>query len=206
MKPNETAVIFIEFQNEFCHPDGGAHVLVSREMARIGTIKNARRLLDGARLAGCKIIHSPFTLDREWVEATGVEGLLSGLAREDNFVPGTWGQEIIDEMKPLAGEFVLTGKRALSAFSHTNLDETLRAAGIKNVVVCGFLSNACVQATAWGAYDRGYRTRIITDACASPAEPIQDYVVTKIVPMLVGVLSDPTVDGFFAELNEENEA
>lgn len=201
MNANETAVIFIEFQNDFCAQGGKLHEGVKKELARVGTIDHARKLLDGARQKGCKIIHSPFTLDKKWIAERGATGLLSQLAEGEIFMPGSWGQEIISELAPREGEIVLEGKRALSAFSHTNLADILRFAGIKNVIICGFLTNLCVQATAWSAYDLGFRTRIVAEACAATDAPIQNYVESQIVPIFAGPEGAITVDEFLASLN-----
>ena len=201
MKANETAVIFIEFQNDFCSPGGKLYEVVKRELARVGTIANAKKLLDGARQAGCKVIHCPFSLDKKWIAEQNLSGLLADLAADEIFVPGTWGHQIIDELAPVEGEIVLEGKRTLSAFSHTNLADILRFAGVKNLIVCGFLTNLCAQATAWNAYDLGFHTRLITEACAAAAEPLHDYVETQIVPMFVRREGKLSVDEFLAELN-----
>lgn len=199
MNANETALIFIEFQNDFCSEGGKLHDAVKGEMTRLGTLANAKKLLAGARHAGCKIIHSPFTLDKKWVAERGIGGLLAGIAENEIFMPGTWGHALVDEMAPIDGEIVLEGKRSLSAFSHTNLADILHFAGIKNVIICGFLTNVCAQATAWSAYDLGYETRLIAEACASTAEPIQEYVETQICPMF-SAEKRMTTDEFLAAL------
>ena len=64
MKANETAIIFIEFQNDFCKEGGKLNGLVRDEIARNQTLENAVRLLNGAREKGVNIIHCPFVLDR----------------------------------------------------------------------------------------------------------------------------------------------
>ncbi|MBR2692819.1 MAG: cysteine hydrolase [Thermoguttaceae bacterium] len=197
MNANETAVIFIEFQNDFCHPNGLLYDTVKSELSRLGTVANAQRLLNGVRRAGCKVIHSPFTLDRAWSENCQVEGLLKGIYDGGFFAPGGWGHEIIDELRPIEGEVVIEGKRSLSAFSHTNLAEILRFAGIKNLIVTGQLTNVCAQATAWSAYDLGFRVRMITEACASASREIHEYVTSQIAPIFGEV---PTVDSFLASL------
>ena len=189
MKPNETALIFIEFQNDFCKEGGKLYSLVEPELKRNQTIANAVRLLEKGHAGGYKIIHCPFTLDKEWIREHDCDGLLPGLYDGDVFQPGTWGHEIIEELKPRDGEIVLEGKRTLSGFSHTNLGHLLQFASIKNVVICGFLTNICVQATAWSAYDAGYRVRLVPCACAAANEELQRYVEDQVVPMLGGAIT-----------------
>ena len=197
MKANETALILIEFQNDFCKENGKLYALVADEIARNNTIANAARLLDGARKKGVNIVHCPFVLDREWTLDKRFEGILKGVVDGDVFAPGSWGGAIIDELAPKEGEIVLSGKRALNGFVHTNLAAILAERGIKNVGVAGFLTNVCAQATAWGAYDLGYRTRLIPSACGAASREIQEFVEKEVCPLFGGA---PSVDEFLDEI------
>lgn len=197
MKADKTALILIEFQNDFCKEGGKLNSLVHDEIARNNTIANAVKLLNGAREKKIHILHCPFVLDRDWAVEHKIEGLVSGLVDGNVFAPGTWGVEIIDELKPIEGETILEGKRSINGFEHTNLAEILERWGVENVGVCGFLTNVCAQATAWGVYDRGYRTRLIPEACGAATQEIQVFVEKQICPIFGGV---PTVDDFLAEV------
>ena len=79
MKAEETVVMFIEFQNDFCKEGGKLHDLVREEMARNHTIENALRLLKGARDKGAYILHVPFELDTGRFEENPQDGLLAKL-------------------------------------------------------------------------------------------------------------------------------
>lgn len=197
MKSDKTALILIEFQNDFCKEGGKLNALVRDEIARNNTIANAVNLLDGAREKNIHIVHCPFVLDRAWSKERRFEGLVKGLTDGDVFAPGTWGVEIIDELKPREDEIVLKGKRGINGFVHTNLGEILAEWKVENVAVAGFLTNVCAQATAWGAYDLGYRTRLIPSACGAASREIQEYVEKEICPIFGGA---PSVDGFLAEI------
>ena len=189
MKSSETAVIFIEFQNEFCKEGGKLYDIVKESLATTPALKNAERLLAGAREKGCLVIHCPFVLDADWVDEHTVCGLLGNLGQGSVFAPGTWGVEIIDELSPVSGEPMVAGKRSISGFTGTNLEAILHEHGVKNVAICGFLTNICVQATAWGAYDLGFKTRIITEASVATTAANQSYVEAEICPMLGGTLT-----------------
>ncbi|MGI6401433.1 MAG: cysteine hydrolase family protein [Thermoguttaceae bacterium] len=197
MKADKTALILIEFQNDFCKDGGKLYDLVKDEIARNQTIENAVKLLKGAREKNLRVLHCPFVLDRAWADNHNCEGLLHGLVEDNVFAPETWGVEIIDELKPIEGETILKGKRAINGFEHTNLSEILTGWGVENVGVCGFLTNVCAQATAWGAYDRGYRTRLIPSACGAASRSIQEFVEKEVCPIFGGA---PTVDEFLAEI------
>ncbi|MDO4571209.1 MAG: cysteine hydrolase [Planctomycetia bacterium] len=198
MDPKETAVIFIEFQNDFCSEGGKLFGLVREEIERNRTIANARRLLEGVREKGCLIIHCPFVLNSQWARAIRADGILASILENDIFARDSWGHEIIDALRPLEGEIVLGDKRALSAFSWTGLDEILQSKNVRNVVVCGFLTNICAQATALSAYDRGYRVRMAFDACGAASEEIQSFCVTNVAPILGG---PTTTDAILASIS-----
>ena len=198
MKASETAIVLIEFQNEFCQEGGSLFAEVKSEIARQDTLGNAARLLQKAREKGCLIIHCPFVFDEPWFKKHAVCGIIAEAAKQGAFVAGTWGAQIIDEMTPLDREDVLSGKHALSGFANTQLEKLLKQSGIRNVAVAGFLSNVCVEATARSAYDRGYQVRVIRDATAGTSQAIQQYVEREIYPLLGGSL---TVDQFIETLS-----
>ncbi len=64
---------------------------------------------------------------------------------------------------PLAGEAV-TVKRRSSGFYQTDLDATLKTAGIDALVICGLQTEYCVDATVRSAFERGYRVSVAADA------------------------------------------
>lgn len=195
MKASETAVVFIEFQNDFCSEGGKLHDLVKDEIARVKTNDNAKRLLDAARAKGCTIVHCPFSLDANWVGRCNVCGLIAGVCQGGVFQPGTWGHEIIEALAPVEGETVLANKRALSGFTNTNLEEILQNKGVKNVIIAGYLTNVCAQATAWSAYDLGYNVRMAIDACGATSQSNHEYVADEVCPILGG---KTTVDELIA--------
>lgn len=197
MKASQTAIVFIEFQNDFCKPNGKLFDLVKEELARQGTIDNATRLAAKAREKGCLVIHCPFVYDRPWVEQHHVCGIIANAGANGAFQPGQWGSEIIDELLPRRGEPILSGKHALSGFTDTPLQALLQQHGIKQIAVAGFLTNVCVEATARAAYDLGYQVRVIRDATAATSQTNQEYAEREIFPLLGGALA---VDEFIDSL------
>jgi len=184
MKAQKTAIVLIEFQNEFCQEGGKLHDMVKDEIARQKTVEHAIELAEGARQKGALIVHCGFVFDEQWVDDKCVCGIIAGAKEGGAFRPGDWGTEFIDELKPQEGDVVLDGKRALSGFTNTGLDEILRQRGIQNVVTAGFLSNVCVEATSRSAYDRGYKVCVAKDATAAASEQNQQYVEREIYPIL----------------------
>jgi ureidoacrylate peracid hydrolase len=197
MKAKETAVVLIEFQNDFCKAGGKLHDGVKAEINRQGTIPNAVKLAEGARKKGAAVIHAPFVFNPKYCDEHQMKGIVKAVADTNAFREGTWGAAIIDELKPQGGDKVVGGKCTLCGFNNTNLEELLKAAKVKNVAVAGFLTNFCVESTARTAYDKGYAVTVIRDATAANSPEDQKYTEEKIFPLIGQALS---VEQFLGQL------
>ena len=67
--------------------------------------------------------------------------------------------------EPQEDEFVMT-KTSWSSTSDTKLLTVLKESGIDTVLVCGLITSVCVQHSAFGIFEAGFRTILVTDACA----------------------------------------
>jgi len=197
MKAKETAVVLIEFQNDFCKAGGKLHDGVKAEINRQGTIPNAFKLAEGARKKGAVVIHAPFIFNPKYCDEHQMKGIVKAVADTNAFREGTWGAAIIDEMKPQGGDKVVGGKCTLCGFNNTNLEELLKAAKVKNVAIAGFLTNFCVESTARTAYDKGYAVTVVKDATAANSPEDQKYTEEKIFPLIGQALS---VEQFLGQL------
>jgi nicotinamidase-related amidase len=168
MDPRSTALVLIEFQNDFTSEGGALHGAVADSMAQTNMLENAKEVVAAAREAGATIIHAPISFANGYKEITGSPyGILKGVVDSNAFVKGEWGAEIIDDLKPEADDIVVEGKRGLDTFASTNLDFILRSKGIKTVALGGFLTNCCVESTMRSAYERGYEVVTLSDCVAA---------------------------------------
>lgn len=184
MKTIETAVVLIEFQNEFCKVGGKLYDGVKDEINRQSTISNAVKLAESAREKGVLVIHSPFIFNHEYFEKHEMSGIVKAVAEGNAFRAGTWGVTIIDELTPQQNDKIVSGKCTLCGFNNTNLDGLLKSAGVKNVIIAGFLTNFCVESTARTAYDKGYTVYVAKDATAANSSEDQIYTEDKIIPFI----------------------
>ena len=139
------------------------------------------------------------TTTTKYFEDHQMQGIVKAVADGDAFREGTWGAEIIDELKPQAEDKVVGGKCTLCGFNNTNLDKLLAEGNIKNVVIGGFLTNFCVESTSRTAYDKGFGVTVITNATAANSQEEQNHSEQKIFPLLGQTLS---VDQFISQLEE----
>ena len=138
----KTAVIVIDMINDFV-----TGVFKSDRAAKI--IPNIRALLNHARKYKVPIVyatdaHIP-NVDPEF----DVWG--------SHAVAGSWGAEIVDELKPHKGDFRVL-KRKYSAFQGTDLDHLLREMKVDTVVLTGVVTDICIQHTAADAFFQATRS------------------------------------------------
>ncbi len=184
MDPKTTAVVLIEFQNDFTTDGGALHGAVADSMAATNMLANSAQVAAAARDAGAAVIHVPIEFAPGYGEITNHPyGILKGVVDSNAFVKGGWGAAITDEMAPAEGDIVVEGKRGLDAFGSTNLDFILRSKGIQTVALAGFLTNCCVESTMRSAYERGFDVVTLTDCVAATSAEEHQNAVTYDYPM-----------------------
>ena len=87
-------------------------------------------------------------------------------------VAGTWGAQVVDEIKPEKGDFVLQ-KRKYSAFQGTGLDQLLRELKVDTLILTGVVTDICIQHTAADAFFRGYKIIVPEDCVEAINEQTQ---------------------------------
>lgn len=184
MDPKTTALVLIEYQNDFTSEGGTLHGAVKPVMDSTNMLANTKSVADKVRAAGGTVVHAPI----EFVEGYGEissepYGILKGVVDSKSFIKGTWGAAIVDDLTPQKNDIVVEGKRGLDAFASTNLDFILRSRGITSIALGGFLTNCCVESTMRTAYERGYNVITLKDCTATVSEDEQRLAIEKNYPM-----------------------
>ena len=184
LDPAKTALVLIEYQNEFTTDGGVLHGAVAEVMDSTGMLDNTKAFVEKARAAGVTIMHAPITFAPGYAELTRHPyGILAGVVGGNAFVKGTWGAAIVDDLTPAEGDILIEGKRGLDTFASTNLDFSLRSKGIDTVSLGGFLTNCCVESTMRSAYENGYRVITLTDCLAATSQAEHDNAIAYDYPM-----------------------
>ena len=182
--PKKTAVVLIEYQNDFTTDGGALHGAVAEVMDKTGMLANTASAVEAARAAGATIIHAPIAFAEGYGEITDQPyGILKGVVDSNAFVKGSWGADFSTDVSPQPGDIVVEGKRGLDTFASTNLDFILRSKGIKNVALGGFLTNCCVESTMRSAYEKGFNVLTLTDCVAATSMAEQDSAIAQDYPM-----------------------
>jgi nicotinamidase-related amidase len=182
--PEKTALVLIEFQNDFTSPGGTLHDAVKGVMNANQMLNNTVGLVSKAREAGVQIVHVPISFTDDYHELRRHPyGILKGVVDSRSFRKGTWGVEIVESLTPHAEDIIIEGKRGLDGFVSTNLDFVLRSRGIQTIALAGFLTNCCVESTMRTGYELGYDVITLTDCTATLSAEEQQMACEKDFPM-----------------------
>ncbi|WP_445169449.1 cysteine hydrolase [Mycolicibacterium sp. Dal123E01] len=196
--PKRTAVVLIEYQNDFTSDGGALHGAVSEVMTKTGMLEHTRDVVAAARTAGAAVMHAPITFAEGYGEITNHPyGILKGVVDGNAFVKGSWGAAIVDELAPAAGDIVIEGKRGLDTFASTNLDFILRSKGITTIALGGFLTNCCVESTMRSGYENGYQVITLSDCVAATSVEEHENALKYDYPMFSRPM---TADEFIGQL------
>jgi len=165
LRKEETALIIVDMQNDFVRPEGYLGRLGKNMEPVLEIIPNIANVLEFCRAEGVarifvKTIHAPHTNSEVWARRYG-ESEAPPLC-----LPGSWGSEIIDELKPRSDEPVVV-KHRYSAFLDTDLPLILRSREIKNLLVAGTATNVCIDSTVRHAFMLDFLTITLSDCVAT---------------------------------------
>jgi ureidoacrylate peracid hydrolase len=160
-----TALLVVDMQNDFCHPDGGcakAGVFPYDTTMIEAMTPVLMAAVEAARRRGVKVIW----IRTEYGDSTNSPGWIRRGAGKPLIIcrPGTWGGDWY-RVAP-KDDFVVT-KHRYSGFLHTALETILRVQGISTVAIAGVTTQVCVETTARDAFMRDFQVAVLSDCTAS---------------------------------------
>ncbi|MHA2140184.1 MAG: cysteine hydrolase family protein [Candidatus Thorarchaeota archaeon] len=162
LSPEKTALIIIDMLNDFVEENGALVVPGAKDLVPI-----LSKILDKARQQSLTVL---YMTDNHMPD-------------DDEFkvwpkhsVAGTEGAQVVDELAPSEGEKVIP-KRRYSSFFGTDLDLTLREAGITDLILMGVLTDICVMYTSADASARGYNVYVVADGTGSTVKENHQFAL-----------------------------
>ena len=156
LDPAATALVVVDMQNGFCHPDGSLYAPDSEAV-----IDPVGDLVDRAREAGASVV---FTRDVHPPDQFDDAHYYDEFDRwGEHVLEGSWEAELVEGLQPREDDLVVV-KHTYDAFYETQLDGWLDAHGVDDLVICGTLANVCVLHTASSAGLRDFRPILVEDA------------------------------------------
>ncbi len=183
------AVLVVDMQNAFVSK-GGMFDLWGFDISRFPPVtKTIKKVISAARAEKIKVVHIAHRLSHDLREVGPMSRFAynadlrgcrddSGL-RDSGLLQGTWGAEIIDELKPQPGEMVIE-KRRFSAFVGTELDMMLKTFDIRYLIFTGVTTNICVESTLRDASHLEYLPILISDATGAQASSQYEAAIANV--------------------------
>ncbi len=153
-------------------------------------IPNTARLIRVFRGLSAPVVY--VTYGAELPDARDVPAHLRSLVLATDNIAGKREHEVVDELRPQAGELVLN-KTTMGAFASTGIDSHLRAMGVSELVVTGVSTNNCVGMTAMEACDRQYGVVLAADATGTCSDEMQEATLRSFRRLWGRVLSTDEV-------------
>lgn len=167
--PENTAIIVVDMQNGFCHPEGNLYAPASEE-----AIDPVNEVIEMGRNAGASIV---FTRDVHPPEQFEDPHYYDEFERwGEHVIKGTWGAELVADLDVRDEDHVVV-KHTYDAFYRTDLEGYLATHAIDDLLICGTLANVCVLHTAGSAGLRDYRPVVVQDALGFIEEEHRKYAV-----------------------------
>jgi ureidoacrylate peracid hydrolase len=178
-----TALLLVDLQNDFIHAEG-AYGHAGQGNAAIAALPaKLKPLVDLVRRRGGIVIATLFTLvpglGGEPIISPHLKSLRPFLGRGD-FAPGSWGQQLVDELAP--ADFTVE-KLAYSAFYMTRLEWILRKMAIEHIYVGGIVTNGGVASTVRDAHVREFEISVLEDGCAAFSAEVHRAAIEGLRPV-----------------------
>ncbi len=183
MNFESSALLIVDLQNELLHPNG-AYARGGATSAAIAALPaRLKPAVELFRKNGGLVVATLFTL----VPGRGGEPIISPHLKalrpflcKGDFAPGSWGQQLVDELAPADAT---VEKIAYSAFYMTRLEWVLRKCGIEHLYVGGIVTNGGVASTVRDAHVREFECTVLADGCAAFSSQIHDAALEGLRPV-----------------------
>ena len=186
---SDTAVVFIDPQNEVLSESGKAWPLLHESLKENNTIENMERIFKAAKANDFEVFISPhyfFPTDKGWkfngpLETDEVNGDLfgrKGVLNLDGLIGS--GADWLERFKPYIedGKTIVVSPHRVWGPETNDLVLQLRKRGISKVILGGMLANMCVESHLRELVEQGVQVAVVKDATAAPKHPVWGYGYT----------------------------
>ena len=188
INPPSTALLLLHWQNDLAMPSGKLSRDMPQRLASDHTIEHVQEALKASREKGMLVFYVNASHRPGYPEVTPkTSSLSSGIAKAGGLMRGSWGAEVIDQLKPMAEDIIIYNYSS-SAFTYTELDLILRNKGITDLVLTGLVTNWVVESTARDATNRGYNIYTLSDCCQGVNEEMHKWSLANILSAIGSVI------------------
>ena len=186
---NDTAVVFIDPQNDVLSETGAAWAAVGQSVTENKTVENMERIFRAAKQHGYEVFISPhyfYPTDGGWkfndpLEVSEFADRIfarRGALTLDGFSGS--GADWLERFKPYIedGKTVVVSPHKVWGPQTNDLVLQLRKRRIGKVILGGMLANICVESHLRDLLEQGFEVAVARDATAGPRHPEWGYGYT----------------------------
>jgi len=171
------ALLVVDMQNGFCHPDGSFPKIGRGLEGAMDAVAKAATAVGQARTAGVPVVftrhvYRPGRPD----EGAALIGNSPELAGVSGLAAGTWDADVCAELACGPDDLVVDKVR-FDAFQWTSLEPLLRGLGVTALMICGVVTNICVETTARSAFMRDFPVTLLADCCAAKTHRLHELSI-----------------------------
>ena len=177
MTSHGRALIVVDMQNGFCHPEGSFPRIGLGLDGADAAVRNAAIAVKQARAVDVPIIFTRHLYRLGRVdEGPALIRNSPALAVVNGLAAGSWDAEVVDDLD-CGHDDLRVDKVRFDAFQWTSLEPLLRGLSVRKLVICGVVTNLCVETTVRSAFMRDFPVTLIEDACAAKTRRLHELSI-----------------------------
>jgi ureidoacrylate peracid hydrolase len=171
------ALIIVDMQNGFCHPEGSFPGIGLGLEGVDDAVRTAAIAVKQARAAGVPVIFTRHLYRLGQAdEGPALIRNSPALALVNGLAAGSWDADVIDDLECQPDDLKVDKVR-FDAFQWTSLEPLLRGLAVSRLMICGVVTNLCVETTVRSAFMRDFPVTLIEDACAAKTRRLHELSI-----------------------------
>ncbi len=187
-----TAVLIVDPQVDFLHPNGVAWAAVGESVTENNTVANLTSLMERTVETGTPMVISPhyyYPTDHGWQFEGTLEKLMHAINMFDRKsaldVEGFEGSgaDWMEEFKPYINDekTIVCGPHKVYGPQNNDVVLQLQKQRVEKVILAGMSANLCIESHLRELVERGFEVVVVADACAAAKVPGLDGMAAALV-------------------------
>jgi nicotinamidase-related amidase len=184
MDPRSVALLLVGFQNDKFSSDSPIRGFVEQQHVLDGSLARTVRFVQAIADLPTLLISTPIEFEDDEASRTRRPAVLTAIREMGLLKSCSVGADTIPQLAALGDRIITVRNRSgFNAFSQTTLEDTLRAHGIRHVLIAGSFTSMCVDSSGRAAFDLGFDVTILTDCIVGRTKFEDDFYCSSIFPL-----------------------
>ena len=184
MDPRSVALLLVGFQNDKFSEDSPIRGFVEEQHQLDGSLAHTVRFVQAIADLPTLIITTPIEFEGDDATRTRRPAVLTAIRDMGLLKSCSVGAETIPQLAALGDRIITIRNRSgFNAFAQTSLEDTLRAHGVRHVLIAGSFTSMCVDSSGRAAFDLGFDVTILTDCIVGRTKFEDEFYCSSIFPL-----------------------